>query len=716
MAEGLGSPMAGTQTGAIKDYGLVRIVGNAELSAIDKKERADAKEQQRPELIGISSHLNMLWEAAKNAKWMIDARLARCIRAKKGIYEPNDIKAIKEFGGSEIYMMLTNVKSRSIEAQIKDIILPAGEKPWAIDPTPVPTLPKETVDRIVEKLKGELMEVLTAFGQSLPITPEMIDIRMGELMDESRAEIRKVATNECNEAEQHVEDLLVEGGFYDEIADFIKDFSTYLTAFMRGPFVMGERQLKWTERPDGTSFPDFEVKGVMKYKRVSPFDIYPAPAAKNLNDGYLFERMRLRPEQLWAFKESQGFSKTAVEATLLDHRSGYLTNWLWTDQERANIENRPQEMTDPTAVIECLLFHGDIPGRYLREWGIKYEGDISDPVSVSVMMVGSRVLMLRVSQHPLGWKPYYSASFDPSADSIWGTAPPELMEDCQRMCNAAARAMANNMSIASGPQVEVFKDRIDPGDDIQRMWPWKIWKTLSDPTGSGKPAVNFYQPDMITQELMAVFNFFYNQSGEQLGVPAYDQGSPTANSGGAGSTAHGLAMLMTASSKIMKDAIGYIDRNIIKKIIFQTWLYAITSGVMEYKGDINIIARASEYLIIAEQLQARRQEFLAFTNNPVDLAIIGMEGRANVLRETVKSLKMDGDNIVPPEWEINAMMGQQQAAAQQEEQAPGGPSAGGGGGKPKQISEKPVGDNRPAYEQPIGGPPPVVPLEQMAKM
>ena len=84
-----------------------------------------------------------------------------------------------------------------------------------------------------------------------------------------------------------------------------------------------------------------------------------------------------------------------------------------------------------------------------------------------------------------------------------------------------------------------------------------------------------------------------------------------------------------------------------------------------------------------------------------------------MLRETVKSLKMDGDNIVPAEWEINAMMGQ----SPQQGQEPTGPPAGGGGGGggSKQKSEKPI-DSRPAYEQPIGGPPPVVPLEQMANM
>jgi len=700
--------------GAISEQGLVRVVGNAELNQIHAKRLADAKEQNKPELLGVSSHMATLWEAAKNAKWVVDERLASCIRQKKGKYNPDDIKAIREFGGSEIFMMLTNVKSRSIESQVKDIMLPAGEKPWGISPSAVPDLPSEVVERIAQKLKAELQELMMSFGPALPITPEMIDLRMAELMDESRSEIRKVARNECTLAEQHVEDLLQEGGFYDEMADFIKDFSTYLTAFLRGPFVVGERKLKWQKTPDGKSHPDYETVATMKYKRVSPFDIYPAPAAKHLNDGYLFERMRIRPSELHGYKESPGFSKTAVEATLLDHKSGFLTNWLWTDQERANIENRPQEITDPTSMIECLLFHGDIPGQYLREWGIKYEGDISDPVPVSLMMCGHKVLMLRVNKHPLGWKPYYSASFDPSSDSIWGTAPPELMEDCQRMCNAAARAMANNMGIASGPQVEVFSDRVAPSNDIQRIWPWKVWKTESDPNGSGKPAVNFYQPSMVTSDLMSVFNFFYSQAGEQLGVPAYDQGSESGTQSGAAGTAHGLAMLMTASSKIMKDAIGYIDRLVVKKVVFQTWLYAITTGVMEYEGDINIVARASEYLIIAEQLQARRQEFLAFTNNPTDLAIIGMNGRASVLRETVKSLKMDGDNIIPAEWELNAMMGQ--SMGQQEEEAPADGPPGGGAPKPKQaISEAPV-DSRPPHEQPIGGAPPVVPLQRMADM
>jgi len=84
-----------------------------------------------------------------------------------------------------------------------------------------------------------------------------------------------------------------------------------------------------------------------------------------------------------------------------------------------------------------------------------------------------------------------------------------------------------------------------------------------------------------------------------------------------------------------------------------------------------------------------------------------------VLRETVKSLKMDSDDIVPPEWELNARFGQMAGMVGPD----GAPLPGGGGGGPapgQDISEKPVSGE--PHEQPIGGAPPVIPIEQMANM
>jgi len=78
------------------------------------------------------------------------------------------------------------------------------------------------------------------------------------------------------------------------------------------------------------------------------------------------------------------------------------------------------------------------------------------------------------------------------------------------------------------------------------------------------------------------------------------------------------------------------------------------------RGDCRVKARASEYLIQQEQLQIRRTEFLQATANPIDMQITGIDGRAEILRENVKSLKMDPEKIIPKREDMIANQVQQQ--------------------------------------------------------
>jgi hypothetical protein len=186
--------------------------------------------------------------------------------------------------------------------------------------------------------------------------------------------------------------------------------------------------------------------------------------------------------------------------------------------------------------------------------------------------------------------------------------------------------------------------------------------------GKNRNAINFFQPDPMTKMLMEVYQYFFAQAGEQLGIPAYEQGLGGVASG-AGKTAHGLSMLMNAASRIMKDAILSIDTGLIKPVVYNTWIHTVMYDEdIEYRGDINIVARASDYLIVAEQLNARRNEFLAATNNDADMAIIGLDGRAKVLREQAKGLKL-GDDIIPSDADLEAKLQQTMIAEQQAAEA-----------------------------------------------
>jgi len=144
-------------------------------------------------------------------------------------------------------------------------------------------------------------------------------------------------------------------------------------------------------------------------------------------------------------------------------------------------------------------------------------------------------------------------------------------------------------------------------------------------------------------------------------------------------------MLMSAASKIIKEAIVNVDSKVLKRAIEACWVHMMLFDDIKARGDISVVARASEYLIIAETLRERRTQFLAVTNNPTDMAIIGIKGRASVLRETVKTLKMN-ENIVPTEEEMNAAEEQENQRKMAEEQAAASgmppPGSGGPGGGP----------------------------------
>ena len=68
----------------------------------------------------------------------------------------------------------------------------------------------------------------------------------------------------------------------------------------------------------------------------------------------------------------------------------------------------------------------------------------------------------------------------------------------------------------------------------------------------------------------------------------------------------------------------------------------------DLKGDVNIVARGANSLVVKDSAQQRRSEFLQVAlNSPVAQQVVGMEGIAALLHEQAKTLDMDADEIVP---------------------------------------------------------------------
>ena len=165
----------------------------------------------------------------------------------------------------------------------------------------------------------------------------------------------------------------------------------------------------------------------------------------------------------------------------------------------------------------------------------KKKKQIPDPAidyQINAWLVGQWVIMARLNPHPLGRRPYYAASYDSINNSIWGRCPADLMRDVQDVCNATARNLINNLGISSGPQVEVYMDRMMAGENVEEIFPWKVWKTKDSRSGTNNRAVTFFQPDANAEVLLKVYEYFFKQASEQSGIPAYVYGSTDV--GGAG--------------------------------------------------------------------------------------------------------------------------------------------------------------------------------------
>lgn len=652
--------MAGLKPPVYKGRGILNVLSNAEM--VEAEKRAAEEAQSLPYITGLAAYLNHRWQTARDAKQIVEKRLLNCLRRRKGEYDPDKLQAIKAAGLSEIYMMLTSIKCRALESWISDILLPGDEEPWEIEPTPIPELPGHIEQQIQDQVAYEAA-YMAQMGQAVGL-PD-IDARIQEIKDELNQRLRDKAQSIADRMTDKIDDQLTEGDWEKALREFISDVATYPTAFLKGPVIRRRKQLTWRMR-EGKWKPVVTTKLVPVFYRISPFDMYPSASSRSVNDGYLFERHRLRHKDLLAMKGVPGYDDDAIDMVISEYSVGGLREWLSGDITRARLEGRQNEYLETADTIDALEFTGRIPGKLLREWGVENVQDNMD-YDANAWMIGNYVIRAVLNDDPLGRRNYYSASFEQVPGSLWGQSPPEIMSDLEDMCNAAARALQNNMAFASGPMVEVEVDRLASGESVTEVTPWRVFQSNSDPNTSGnKPAIRFYQPSLHAEPLLKVYEHFSRLADEYTGIPAYTYGDPSAS--GAGKTASGLSMLMTAASRGIKKVISHIDGPIeqsVTRIYEYNMLYDEDDSI---KGDVMVKAKGSRTLIAKEQMAIRRNEFLQQTANPLDFQIMTPQGRAEVLRAAAASLELEVDKVVPDQ-----VMQQMQQAMMAEVPQPGMP-------------------------------------------
>lgn len=669
----------------IKRIGLVRVGKPSDVAALEKLDSA-LQETQTPEVDRLSSHLSSLLEKAKNHRQTsgIDRELLDSLLSREGEYSAEQKSIIDENDEPEVFEPLTGDITLNAISWIEDMLnLPNGNI-YSLDATPLPEMPEEVTQIITQKTLQKAAEHMQKTGIA-PTADEIYDFaqelrRKIESMVKEEADRRAAAMNDV------IEDQSIEGGFFDALSDCINSIH-FPTVFLKGPVVYNDEEMSWEFTKNG---PVPKVGNVFKprFYSPSPFDMFPSANCSKINEGYIFERMRMEAAALSAFRQVPGFNADAIDQALDLYASSGHVDMDPTDAVRARLERRNSMFWGFTDVIEVYEFQGKLQGALLKQQGFKAKLDENAYYPVIAWICCGRCIMARLNTNPRGDWQYSADSYERRPGSIWGKGVSQRVANDQKIANGYRRAAAKNAAAAAGFQTIVDVGRLAKGETVTNAFPGKIWQMESGTPGTSgatnRPPVEFFQPQPIFDALERLIADQKKRADYRAGIPPYSTGND--NGRGAAETVGGLSILMNNAAKGLRSILRHFDQGIIRPSIYRLWVFnMIYHPDNSIKGDVSITPRGALGQVVKESMFMRRQDFLNMTANPIDMQIIGPKRRRALLEMQEEMLDLPKNSAVPSEEEFEEERQRTEQPEPAAEQVPPGAGAPAGGGVPQAV-------------------------------
>jgi len=609
--------------------------------------------QNLPEIKELSAYLSRCWEAARDAKRDIQSQLHKSRLQRDSRYTDEQLQKIKNTGQPAVFMGITSVKCRAAEGMIRNIL---GEDIWDIDPTPI----ADVNPSVMSQISAEVIAATEANPEIMGdpnVQVEMFNTLHSQTLDAIQ-EKAKIANAKMK---SKISDQLLESSWRKALDDATYNLVTYKAGFIKGPVARRVPTNTWEQDPATSKWKAVSKQTVQLYHYApSPLDMYPSPSATSIDDGYQCEHHRLTRGDLFALIGVEGYDENSIRAALNEYSEGGLYDWMWEQDDKEDAEGRDasDSVTSPDPTIDAIEFWGSCSGKMLLDYGMTDDiiKDANEEYQINAWKIGKYVIKAVLNPYPMAKKPYRKTSFESAPGSYWGRGLPEIMEDIQAVCNSTVRALVDNQSACSGPQIIADISKLETDTNIEEMYPWKVWyfdSTTGSWSNNVKP-LEFFNIDSHAAELMAIYEKFEMKASDYTGIPSYMYGST--NIQGSGRTSSGLAMLMNNANNGIKFVISHIDKDWIEPCITDQYNYNMVFDPDDsIKGDLRVSAHGATVLMQKEQLQLRVTEFMnMLSTNPIYIDIVGRLGIFRLMRESLKVLNLPYDYILPSEKEFNA--------------------------------------------------------------
>lgn len=492
---------------------------------------------------------------------------------------------------SKVFLNITQPKTDAAEARVCEMLLPVDDKPWGLEPTPVPEL-AEAADQADQTL------VTLADGQQVPA--ELV-AKVTMAKAQTRAEAH----------EEWVDDNFVEGKVYAELRKVIKQAARKGTGVLKGPYPVVRTDKKWTKDAAGITVLNAVERIAPTSREISCWDAFPDPAAGDdiHNGSYFLERDYLTARQLRQLKKDPEYLKDALTEALEEgpQKRG-------RDDRQARDYPGETKLTD-SDVFEVWYYYGDIDHKDLEALGVSEKLNEDDTHTAAIVtMVNDRIIKATLNPMDTGSFPYDFFAWEPIDGQPWGRGVPRKMAVPQRILNASARAMLENAGLSSGPQIIMRKGLVTPADSHYDITGRKLWFFEGDDTTTDiRQVFHVFSIPSNQAELQAIIEFALRMADETAAMPMLLQGEQAQ---GQPETLGGQTMRMNNASGMLRRVAKEFDDAIVVPHLTRYYDWGMQNGPEAIKGDLQIKAKGSTTLFQRDQSNQFLLQAGAMVENP----------------------------------------------------------------------------------------------------
>jgi len=582
----------------------------------------------------------------------IEKRWLQDLTQFHGQYQ-EDIKSdLKQNKKSSLYINATRAKTNVMESRLSDMLFPTDDRNWGILPTPVPELTIESEQKAKTAADAKMAYMDNKDDPEFQQVTKDADHEL--VLIQARME---VARRRARAMEAEIDDNLRECKYAIQARDVIRDGCKLGTGIMKGPVTDGKPKRCWERSEDGSGHQMvFKDNAAPAYWRVDPWNFFPDSDATNMEENEaVFERHMLNPKQLRKMARQPGFDKDAIRRLLKGKPQASVPSYL--ADLRSITSSYNDMLKDRYHVWE---YHGPLTAEQMMELSIGLDepekakdidedADPLDEMNVVVWFCQNEVLKFGPHQLDSGDSVYSVFNLEKDEASIFGFGIPYIMHDAQSALAGSWRTLMDNMGLASGPQVIINEEVIEPVDGVWEIVGRKVWRRKGTASADKKAFETFDIPSHMEQ-LLTVIDAAKENIDEETNLPMLAQGEQGSQ---VTKTAQGMSLLMNSVNVVFRRIIKNWDDDMTTPNIQRNYDWQMQFSPKEHiKGDYAIDARGTSVLLVREMQSANMMTFLQLFPGHAILGKFLKEDGLPALRRLAQTMMVPADEVIKTDAEI----------------------------------------------------------------